>query len=655
MIPIATKAVEVDNLPSVDGEEEVKFTIGNAAWVMKSLSKLYSNAVLAVIREYSTNARDAHIEAGKLDAAVKVTLPTLYHPFFEIEDFGVGMSKETLKDVYTRFGDSTKRETNDANGMLGFGCKSALAYTDSFIVVSRKDGIETEALIVRKADWSITLRVTAQRATTEPNGTKVQIPARDYDAFRNIAMDFYRFWEPGTVEVDGKYPEWAVGEKLDDNLYFSKSQGTSYVVMGNVAYRIANPEALFQNRGMNSISFVAYVPNGSVEFTPSREDLEYTETTKKTLHGVIENFEKKILKQAKTDIDTATDYFDAYGKWVYWTNKLGKGPFGDLEFRGEKFTNEIQFDGYRYRPAEQRYNMYAIKTWSVSSMDSTLIVVGMPAGTPSSHHKSRAKKYRNIIGVHSAYILFTSAPGVDSVWVDPKRVVSWDKVKEATKPPRQPRDLNRPKRVKGTFDYTTKDGDRWEEELPDTKHLYYIAIQAYKAYSVGETLRLTDDSKAVVIRLAANRIEKFKRDNPQAKCFITEFRAKVNLNGVDFLDNETREALAVGHDTRAWLNALDVSQIDDPEFTRIKDLLAVEQNTRLKAYNDAYRLANAMRMAYNFKQHNIIPSNEDLLREYPMLQGTSPRYSRMAAAMKDEYVFYINAKYAASRAAKKGN
>lgn len=649
MIPVATKAVEIDNLPG----EEIAFSIGSPAWVMKSLTKLYSNTILATIREYSTNARDAQDEAGNKDLPIKVTLPTLYDPYFTVEDFGVGMDPATLKTTYTQYGTSTKRGSNDYNGMLGFGSKSALAYADSFTVTSRKDGVETVAVVSRKADYTVSMKIVSVGATPEANGVKVSVPARDYDAFKKIAMDFYRFWEPGTVEVDGEYPEWAVGEKLDDNLYYSKSQGTSYVVMGKVAYRIANPDALFKNRGMNSISFVAYVPNGSVEFTPSREDLEYTDQTKATLYGVIENFEKKILAQAKADIDSATDFFDAYVKYTYWSGKLGKGPFGNLEFKGEKFLDEIKINAYRYRPSEMRYNMYSVSQWQVSSMSQTLIITGMPGGNPSSTHKSRAKKYRDQQGIHAPFILFTPETDIKSVWIEKKRVVSWETVKEATKPPKKPRDpaYDRPKRIKGTFDYYTKDGFVYEKELPDTKELYFISVQDDKSYNVLTVLRLLEHGGTVVL-LAANRLNKFKRDNPHVKSFVDEFTPKVNLDGMSLLDKQTKEALAVGGRTRDWINTLPLDKIKDPEFHRIKALLDSHTNEKLKAYDDALSIAAAMQMRYNFKQHNINRDDNSLVEKYPLLASTHPRYG-MTPELKEDFVIYINAKFASAK--KKGN
>ena len=646
MIPVDVQAKEIDTLPG----EEVQFTIGNAQWVMKSLSKLYSNSVLATIREYSTNAYDAHVEA-KNDAPIEVTVPTsMYDRVFVVQDFGVGMSTEELKSTYTRFGDSTKRGSNDFNGMLGFGSKAALAYTDSFTVESVKDGFKTSALIARKPDWTITLKVLSVDRTDESNGTKVTIPVADYRPFEQIARDFYRFWPEGTVKVNGSYPQWAVGEKLDDNLYYSKSHGTSYVVMGNVGYRIVNAEALFHNRGMNAISFVAYVPNGSVEFTPSREDLEYTDLTKKTLYGVIENFEKKMLAQAQSEINSAKDYFEAYEKYSFWVGKLGKRPFGDLEFKGEKFIDEIPFKGFRYRPSEYRYNMFALDGWQVSQMVHTMIVTGLN-GTPSSHHKGRAKSYRDQFfpsDMKAPYILFTDATEVKSVWVDQRRVVDWETVKEKTKPARTYNQTNRPKRIKGTFDFYTKDGLQLEKELPDTNELYYITVADSKTYHVNSVLSLLEDN-GVVVRLAVNRVAKFKRDNPQVKSFVDEFKSRVDLDGVKFIDDETKAALKIGRSTREWLKTLPLDKIKDPEFAHLAKLLSKDTNAGLKAYERAYSLAYHMGMRYNFKEHNIYPDDNSLVeKSYPLLNHIH-RFN--ARGIMDDLVVYINAKFES----KKGN
>ena len=45
-------------------------------------NQLYTDKILAVIREYSCNAVDAHIEAGKDEEPIIVTLPNRMNPNF---------------------------------------------------------------------------------------------------------------------------------------------------------------------------------------------------------------------------------------------------------------------------------------------------------------------------------------------------------------------------------------------------------------------------------------------------------------------------------------------------------------------------------------------------------------------------------------------
>src|SRR6476660_5010943 len=92
------------------------------AHIMSVLTNLYSDAIMAVIREYSTNALDAHRESG-LHMPITVCVPTTLRPTFSVEDFGVGMSTDQLLNLYSSYGASTKRETNEQTGMLGLGSK----------------------------------------------------------------------------------------------------------------------------------------------------------------------------------------------------------------------------------------------------------------------------------------------------------------------------------------------------------------------------------------------------------------------------------------------------------------------------------------------------------------------------------------------------
>ena len=81
-------------------------------------SKVYSNPIAAAIREISTNAVDACIEAGVFPS-IDVHLPTTDEPFFSVRDYGLGMSPEIISDLYSTVGASSKRSSNQFNGCMG--------------------------------------------------------------------------------------------------------------------------------------------------------------------------------------------------------------------------------------------------------------------------------------------------------------------------------------------------------------------------------------------------------------------------------------------------------------------------------------------------------------------------------------------------------
>src|SRR5664279_1326601 len=89
------------------------------AHIMGVLTNLYSDAPLAVLREYSTNARDAHQAAG-VDRPIEVSLPTALDPTLRVRDFGVGLSEQDILGIYARYGSSTKRGSDEQVGRSGW-------------------------------------------------------------------------------------------------------------------------------------------------------------------------------------------------------------------------------------------------------------------------------------------------------------------------------------------------------------------------------------------------------------------------------------------------------------------------------------------------------------------------------------------------------
>lgn len=101
---------------------------------------IYSDKILAVLREYGSNAWDAHREVGKDDLPIEIHIPTAMKPELIIRDHGPGMSHYMVFYRYTQYGASGKRDTDRQVGFLGLGCKSGFAYNDSFTVTSWHKG-----------------------------------------------------------------------------------------------------------------------------------------------------------------------------------------------------------------------------------------------------------------------------------------------------------------------------------------------------------------------------------------------------------------------------------------------------------------------------------------------------------------------------------
>ena len=281
---IATRdQYEVTSTVPTDNKVGMGIRTEDMAHIMGVLTDLYSDKELAIIREYATNALDAQVEAG-VDRPIEIELPQALSPFLTIRDFGVGLDEESIRDVYSQYGRSTKRTSNDVVGMLGLGCKSALTYTSQFTVTSVKDGVRTVVMVSREADGSGSMTPMAADLTSDPNGTEVRIPisSRDYGSVANKAASFFKYWPAGSVLVDGKAPFPVEGMRLSDDLLITNAWKDSRIVMGNVAY----PAPELNDLVPSPSSVVAYVPIGSVDFPPSRESLMETKTTKETIEKI---------------------------------------------------------------------------------------------------------------------------------------------------------------------------------------------------------------------------------------------------------------------------------------------------------------------------------------------------------------------------------
>jgi DNA topoisomerase VI subunit B len=252
---------------------------------------IYTDKVMAVLREYSANAWDAHREVGKADVPIKVTIPTDMDPMLRIQDFGPGLSHTDVFEVFTQYGASTKRNSDSTVGMLGIGCKSGFAYSDSFTVISCHGGKRRTYVAVLDVSEKGIMNLLDEQDCGEETGITIEIAIRkgDIAEFINKAENLYKYYYP-RPDINIKLED-ITGSQLDlkNGRIFESSQESAWIaVMGCVPYRI-NTDQLYENGErtvgayVDEIKGVLYFDIGEVRVNASREELKYDDPTKKAI------------------------------------------------------------------------------------------------------------------------------------------------------------------------------------------------------------------------------------------------------------------------------------------------------------------------------------------------------------------------------------
>ncbi|NDB57196.1 hypothetical protein EB001_01915 [bacterium] len=308
--------------------EESKFSIEASSKAFFILSDgLYSNKILAVVRELSTNAYDSHVEAGKKDVAFDVHLPTPLKPVFFIRDYGTSMDHDSCMQLYTTYFRSTRNHSNDAVGCLGLGSKAPFAYSDSFTVEAYLNGTCRIYSAYKNEDGSPVFSLMEEIPTSEPDGIKVSININDYDTnrFRHEAAKIYEYF---------KVKPNFIGEKINfanpnkvlagDNWYFDDDRNDNLIIMGQIAYPLdANQLTSGENDSSKFRNFINYsdglrifVNIGDVDITPSRESLSYSRETKTNITTIINKIMTDITVKIEEQIKNQSSLYKARVKYV---------------------------------------------------------------------------------------------------------------------------------------------------------------------------------------------------------------------------------------------------------------------------------------------------------------------------------------------------
>ena len=112
---------------TIHQEGETQESIGmsldldSAQILMQMLSKnLYSDAIGSTIRETASNALDSHRRCGVTDPIIVSFVASNDGNYeFSVEDFGIGLDADDVKNIISKYGKSTKRNSATELGMMG--------------------------------------------------------------------------------------------------------------------------------------------------------------------------------------------------------------------------------------------------------------------------------------------------------------------------------------------------------------------------------------------------------------------------------------------------------------------------------------------------------------------------------------------------------
>ena len=258
-------------------------------------SQIYSDKLLAVIREYSTNAMDANKEAG-YTGPINVTIPNAFQPTLSFRDYGKGMSDEEVINTYIKYGNSTKRNSNDYTGCLGIGSKAGFAYGDTFTIISYQRMYITTwlARIDESKRGTISIVNQVVNKSNIKTGVEIQVPIRkaDIDTCTHKARDFFKYWKlQPTINIDIEQPKYL--EQTDDYSIINKTYSyhqKAKVFMGNILYPVDVDQLPSSAQLLlSSDTIIVNAPLGCLDIAANRETLEYSQRTIDGLTAIAHN------------------------------------------------------------------------------------------------------------------------------------------------------------------------------------------------------------------------------------------------------------------------------------------------------------------------------------------------------------------------------
>lgn len=320
-------------------EHEHEFTIKVSAKAFAILSSgIYSDKIGSIIRELSTNAYDAHKEAGNLQTPFIIHAPSYFDPTFKLRDYGTGINPDKILEIYTTYFESSKNESNEYVGCMGLGSKTPLCYTDSFTVINYYNGVKYYYIIFLNERGFPSIRRINDIKTDEPNGLEISfgVSVDDCSKFVMKIEESFGWYDIQPTIINNDYinfkrPEYILkNEKWGIRIQKPYEDCIKYAVMGNIGYPINmhSIEDLLTSDAkslLSSLSIDIFFNIGDFEVTTSRESISYTIETTQKISERLQNIANEIKDRVEKKLSGCNNLWDAITIYDLFFANLNNG------------------------------------------------------------------------------------------------------------------------------------------------------------------------------------------------------------------------------------------------------------------------------------------------------------------------------------------
>jgi hypothetical protein len=684
MITSTTNLAEiVSTLP--EGESRLmQIKLDALAAITDSMVNLYKDPYLAVVREYSTNARDAMIAAGRADEPITVMLPSSLDPTLTVADTGIGMSKDQVLDFYSQYGASDKRDSNQQAGTYGYGCKSGFAIAGQFVVIATQVGMQTVAIFYRDEHGVGIARLVSHTETDAPDGVTVKVPVEDATRMAQTAERFFFSWPEGTVLVDEEFPRSLRADalvlgpvsyrKLDKGLEWRErdAQKGIKVVMGHTAYPVDHHLIRRWSRFADAGTLYIDAEIGDIDIIPSRESVRDSEKTRAFIDAKMAEFTTALALHVQGLVAEQDSLYQAALTLKTWTPILHALPkFPDFSWLGTPvqtwvdltlkdhpmrvFTRHSPRRAAKARLKEDKHGLRV----DAGQSEKILVVTGVNlAGTTPAKLSDYAMEqgFTHVLLVEKASVLRTGWFKPSLPFVTVLSLVDYEAARRTAAKARRLANPPEPKDNTVRYDVLRQDGQVSYgvtlAELKGSLKLYWTRMRQYQVSTLLTEVGAAEDESVAVLLLNAQQ-----REETAVKRFpgiqpVTALAEDVARVKVAAYTPEQRAEITVGiarreadtHLARKLTAHLD--KITDPILADVvQKLSGTEMSEAYQSYrevNGAAFISNAPAWtAFNAEIYEDVPFYVNAFNAYPLLSALS-RWSASEEEIKHA-VIYINA------------